>query len=162
MDDNEGLDIDPAIAEAMGFTGFGTQPNKKRKFNANDGIIDTSGFQAQQNAKGANSLPLGNRKPKAGNDNDSSTSTPLVDSATVAAHGSDPAIRGVTTGEGSKDSGSFVQSIPVPGSNTTVGPDEPNLQALRKGVKNERGDMVYFSPNFLEDPWKDLSLPKDM
>lgn len=30
------------------------------------------------------------------------------------------------------------------------------LAALRKGVKNERGDTVYFLPSFLEDPWKIL------
>jgi len=30
------------------------------------------------------------------------------------------------------------------------------LQALRKGVKNERGDVAYFLPSFIEDPWKVL------
>ena len=28
--------------------------------------------------------------------------------------------------------------------------------ALRRGVRNERGDMVYFDQSFLEDPWKGL------
>lgn len=27
---------------------------------------------------------------------------------------------------------------------------------MRKGVRNERGDTVYFQPSFLEDPWKKL------
>ena len=31
-----------------------------------------------------------------------------------------------------------------------------NLQALRRGVRNERGDMAYFLPSFLEDPWAKL------
>lgn len=31
-----------------------------------------------------------------------------------------------------------------------------SLQALRRGVRNERGDMAYFLPSFLEDPWRDL------
>ena len=31
-----------------------------------------------------------------------------------------------------------------------------SLQALRRGVRNERGDMAYFLPSFLEDPWKEL------
>lgn len=29
-------------------------------------------------------------------------------------------------------------------------------QAYRHGVKNEQGDIVYFLPGFLEDPWKEL------
>ena len=31
-----------------------------------------------------------------------------------------------------------------------------SLQALRRGIRNERGDMAYFLPSFLEDPWKEL------
>jgi hypothetical protein len=29
-------------------------------------------------------------------------------------------------------------------------------QALRRGIRNERGDMAYFLPSFLEDPWAKL------
>jgi len=32
-----------------------------------------------------------------------------------------------------------------------------NLQALRRGIRNERGDMAYFLPSFLEDPWANLT-----
>jgi hypothetical protein len=32
-----------------------------------------------------------------------------------------------------------------------------SLQALRRGIRNERGDMAYFLPSFLENPWKELS-----
>lgn len=35
-----------------------------------------------------------------------------------------------------------------------------NLQALRRGVRNERGDMAYFLPSFLEDPWEKLVAKK--
>jgi hypothetical protein len=30
-------------------------------------------------------------------------------------------------------------------------------QALRRGIRNERGDMAYFLPSFLEDPWAKLA-----
>lgn len=30
------------------------------------------------------------------------------------------------------------------------------LQALRKGVRNDRGDTVYFLPSFIQDPWTGL------
>ncbi|GAB7323270.1 hypothetical protein MBLNU13_g05749t2 [Cladosporium sp. NU13] len=29
-------------------------------------------------------------------------------------------------------------------------------QALRRGIRNERGDTAYFLPSFLEDPWAKL------
>jgi len=32
----------------------------------------------------------------------------------------------------------------------------PTQQAYRHGVKNEQGDMAYFLPSFLEDPWQEL------
>lgn len=34
--------------------------------------------------------------------------------------------------------------------------ESPNLELLRQGVKNVRGDLVYFLPSFLEDPWSGL------
>lgn len=39
----------------------------------------------------------------------------------------------------------------------TQGPlSQEELQALRRGVRNERGDVAYFLPSFVEDPWKGL------
>lgn len=35
-------------------------------------------------------------------------------------------------------------------------PDQQELSALRRGVKNARGDMAYFLPSFIEDPWSSL------
>ena len=35
-------------------------------------------------------------------------------------------------------------------------PSHEEMGALRRGVKNTRGDMVYFRPSFIEDPWKEL------
>ncbi|KAF2711791.1 hypothetical protein K504DRAFT_475540 [Pleomassaria siparia CBS 279.74] len=33
---------------------------------------------------------------------------------------------------------------------------ENDLYALRRGVKDEAGDMMYFLPSFVEDPWEKL------
>lgn len=33
---------------------------------------------------------------------------------------------------------------------------QDELQALRKGVRDERGDVAYFLPSFVEDPWEKL------
>ena len=35
-------------------------------------------------------------------------------------------------------------------------PSQQELMALRKGVRNARGDMVVFLPGFVEDPWRGL------
>lgn len=35
-----------------------------------------------------------------------------------------------------------------------------SLQALRRGVVNARGDMAYFLPSFVEDPWEKLETKK--
>ncbi|KAK8183257.1 hypothetical protein IWZ00DRAFT_547072 [Phyllosticta capitalensis] len=57
------------------------------------------------------------------------------------------------------------------GSNEAVGPTslpemldtqpastnaEPDLHALRNGIRNENGDIAYFLPSFIEDPWAHL------
>ncbi|KAK7513022.1 hypothetical protein IWZ03DRAFT_44029 [Phyllosticta citriasiana] len=39
-----------------------------------------------------------------------------------------------------------------PGSNFV----EPDLQALRNGIRDENGDIAYFLPSFIEDPWMRL------
>lgn len=35
-----------------------------------------------------------------------------------------------------------------------------SLQALRRGIRNDRGDTAYFLPSFLEDPWEKLVAKK--
>lgn len=37
---------------------------------------------------------------------------------------------------------------------------QPSLEDYRRGVKNDKGDLVIFLPSFLEDPWKDLEKTK--
>lgn len=107
--ENPDFEIDPAIAAAMGFSGFGNQ-NKKRKFDSNDGFVDPD-IQKKQQAQGsgANNVPLRERKaPSAQNQ------------APVVAGG------------------------------------KPTMEDLRHGVRNAKGDVAYFLPSFLEDPWEGL------
>ncbi|KAK3114437.1 hypothetical protein LTR53_007249 [Teratosphaeriaceae sp. CCFEE 6253] len=138
MSDSEDPEIDPAMAAAMGFTGFGGQPGKKRKYDANDTFVDPGlattqdGAKGRSTGKGANSLPLGARKPDRAQPK---PSTPAREGRSVVGvdntTGTEPAARHPSVGEAS-------------------------LQALRQGVPNERGDLVYFKPSFLEDPWASL------
>lgn len=134
---DEDFGIDPAIAEAMGFSGFGMQPGKKRKFDTNDGFIDPSLAKdtttTKSHGKGANSHPLG--KKMADRTNASSevgSAVPLVSAIETEAR--------LATRH--------------------LEPHQASLEALRHGVQNQRGDMVYFRPGFLEDPWERLRLRK--
>lgn len=117
------FEIDPAIAAAMGFSGFGTQPNKKRKFNANEGFVDPEIGKAGKAATGANNMPV--RQSKIANPAEDEPKS-IVPEATTSDH--------AASGQNEK----------------------PSLEALRQGVPNQRGDMVYFLPSFIEDPWTNL------
>ncbi|KAK5119411.1 hypothetical protein LTR85_007511 [Meristemomyces frigidus] len=152
MAEDDGFDIDPAIAEAMGFSGFGMQPGKKRKFDTDDGFVDPDAKQeakpgkSQSKSKGASHTPLGLR-PAQG-------SIAQDDSASLTAGGG-----ALGTGVGpeqARTAQSIQQQSPRLGPTTGGDSRHTDMQALRHGVANERGDMVYFLPSFIEDPWKHL------
>ncbi|KAI7164804.1 hypothetical protein KC349_g341 [Hortaea werneckii] len=132
MADQDDFEIDPAIAEAMGFSGFGTQPGgKKRKFDGGDAFVDPTIKKQPEaqgssdlagSARGANNTPLGQRSALSGAETVASTSEAHADQSPVGAEA----------------------------------PGQPDLQALRYGVKNDKEDTAYFLPSFIEDPWKGL------
>lgn len=142
MDDQE---IDPAIAEAMGFTSFGSK-RRKHAARADDAFIDDSGNQISAST-GANDIPLGTRAVAAsemkekiqehGNSKDNTAST------TRAEGGQEEQ----ATGEGEAQTDNWTPGFPTP----------QELAALRRGIKNARGDMVVFLPSFIQDPWKSLA-----
>lgn len=129
MDSSDDFEIDPAIAAAMGFSGFGKAPNKKRKYD-NDGFIDPD-ITAPQGTS-ANKLPIGERK-----------STKTTESAMHPSQTAEVPFR--TEPQVSRSHAPETDS---------KGP--PTLQALRNGVRNERGDLAIFLPSFIEDPWARL------
>ena len=55
MEAGEDIDIDPAIAAAMGFASFGTKPGEKRKYNSNDGYVDPGISSQVSNTKTSSS-----------------------------------------------------------------------------------------------------------
>ncbi|KEQ71959.1 hypothetical protein M436DRAFT_49081 [Aureobasidium namibiae CBS 147.97] len=142
MDD---LEIDPAIAEAMGFTSFGSK-RRKHAARADDAFVDDSGNQIPAST-GANDIPLGARPvPSAaaervqepGNTEHKAASMARVDDT----QNEQPRAVEAKAGEVQQDD--WTPGFPAP----------QELAALRRGVKNARGDMVVFMPSFIEDPWK--------
>lgn len=120
MEDDENFEVDPAIAAAMGFSGFGSKP-KKRKYN--DYFVDPSITNAAS-ATGANGVPT-REKPK------------KADEVQSLPHSAEKADE---NGVGD-----------VPADRTPS-----SLAQLRHGVRNQNGDIAYFLPSFIEDPWARL------
>lgn len=132
-------EIDPAIAEAMGFSGFGMQPGKKRKLNADMAFVDSSkvASEKQSSGKDAATVYSSNR-----------------DNAVPGGHHIDARGDGLNDQQGKPDAATAVVDTALP--SNIDGNDEQSLRALANGVRNKNGDMVYFLPNFLEDPWRNL------
>jgi hypothetical protein len=176
MDDT---DIDPEIAEAMGFSSFGG--TKRRKFN-HDAVVDT-----QPHKSGANTAPLGSRTAPANGHSQQlpvgQPSYPAYQSyqnpsqpnaggpSQMYQHGFDlpkrppkwPETQTQTqTPEKPADSQNLETSSPTTAFPTGVPKgffDKltwKELEAFRKGVKDENGDVAFFLPSFIEDPWAKL------
>jgi hypothetical protein len=141
------MEIDPEIAAMMGFGSFGG--NKKRKFGADDAFTDAQSGQqqeSQQVASKANAIPVAEARsrPVVPVQAPPPGELPLL---TFHLHYFYEWILTVpvdATRDNPRD------NITLPDGNTM------SLQALRRGIRNERGDMAYFLPSFLEDPWEKL------
>lgn len=47
-------------------------------------------------------------------------------------------------------------SYPNPASQSQHGRQKHDFKSLRKGIKDERGDLAYYDGSFVEDPWRGL------
>lgn len=192
MDD----EIDPEIAAAMGFTGFGAI-NKRKFGSTTDTFVDGQARKTQKSGTGANDTALGSRKKmEAGSNlqaenqesgqnktnggehmtnakgkNKMKANAPmgLADYITWGNNVAEPDTQTNVTQPDVTHSGSpfSAQSTSTPPGGALSGsagtsswpqgmPNQQELAALRRGVQNERGDMVFFLPSFIEDPWKGL------
>jgi hypothetical protein len=176
MDDT---DIDPEIAEAMGFTSFGG--TKRRKFN-HDAVVDT-----KPHPSGANTAPLGSRSnPVNGNSQQLPVGQPSYAGYQNSQHPKGPYAGGPsqtyqhgfdlpkrppkwpeTQMQMQAPEKSVESQIAEISSPTTAFPTGvpkgffdkltwKELEAFRKGVKDENGDVAFFLPSFIEDPWAKL------
>ncbi|KAI9858132.1 MAG: hypothetical protein M1824_004452 [Vezdaea acicularis] len=155
MSDDE-LEADPALLSLMGFNGFG-QPSKRRKFNPRtDSVLAPN---ASSVGTGGNTMALGERKQKKPGDNHSREDMGVYGEGMVKEE------EGMV-GPGNKELTRPVGLPPRPpvptGGKGGIAPGEAlneedrtelPLSAYAKGVRNARGDMVYFQPSFIEDPW---------
>lgn len=183
--DDASTDPDLAASLGFTSFGGAPRP-KRRKFNVHDTYIDPATASAskppaskgdQGHGKGANATSLGVRgRSAARNENEA---LPLSDEDTIV-----PASTTSSTAAIIHDTQASIRaSAPVPQhspaspailqlhSHARPGP-QPNahlasatdlagltpqdLQQLRAGVVMQNGDVAYFQPSFLEDPWEKL------
>jgi hypothetical protein len=161
-DDEEDMDM----AAAMGFSSFGA---KKRKYD------QANSPKPKADASGANTAPLGMRARKVAN-NEPETSG-YVDGVVDSSHPA-PAAKTAPKQPPSEGLAAFLaraQVIPdhrpqIQETNLTSADPSPvemisfggptiskaELNALRFGVRDERGDTAYFLPNFVQNPWEKM------
>lgn len=169
----------PDIAAAMGFASFGAKPNppkKKRKI---------AGTEPDHEGSGSNNTPLGMRaKDKSWRKREEGQERMVVKLGKGEVGGG-KGVDGIGRGEGSIDpvngeegqelstisrnlEGRFVQEgawdrglkgleqMGRGGGEGRRADGEWDWGALRRGVRDERGDMAFYDASFVEDPWRDL------
>lgn len=139
------LNMDPEMATAMGFTSFGTS-SKKRKYLHNDAIVDVA---IPDQGKGANSVPVGLRHAsKATEGVQAEAQNRELPLGAPAPRASQPKQRAEDASAHHIAGGVFSDQV------------RPELGAYVKGVSQANGDIAYFLPSFLEDPWAKLVMGK--
>lgn len=153
------------MAAMMGFSSFGAKPNppsKKRKLEQTAASKTGAG-----SGSGSNTMPLGkprgqkkdaDRGSQASGQQDMGRDEGYAQASETgegeervqgakgdggAAHGGDELMSGGNGHSGLLESGAE---------------GRPNWNVLRRGVKDERGDMAYYDASFVEDPWKHLKI----
>lgn len=161
-------DDDDEIAKAMGFSSFGG--TKKRKYE------ETASPKTKPDASGANSTRLGVRTkavedtPGKGKNVPEGNEDTILESTEAAqpfpSHAKGKAKQRAATGlAGFLAHGQTLPDKPNTHEVDMVsfgGPAIPRaeLNALRHGVKGEDGEIAYFLPSFVEDPWERLTRTK--
>ena len=155
------------MAAMMGFSSFGPKPNppsKKRKL----GQPAASGFGAESGS-GSNSMPLGKPRgqkketeggPRGLDEQDREWREGHVDSVeaerVVKAITEEKIDGGVkdTANRGQLSTGKTDNQAGLPAGGWQ---NQYDWHALRKGIKDESGDVAYYDASFVEDPWKHLT-----
>lgn len=164
---------DSDIAAAMGFSSFGG--TKKRKYDQSN-----SPKPAKADASGANSTQLGVRIKNTANkvsENDRSEDEILVDATASQAGIPSKKAQKPAAATGLADFLARAQTLPEKPPNVHQVDHKPSrvdssasemasfggpeiskaeLNALKFGVRNENGDVAYFLPNFVGDPWEGM------
>lgn len=152
-----------AVDAMMGFSSFGAKPNplsKKRKLDE----VATAGSSVASSS-GVNTMPLG--KPRAPIGEHGAVDAAQMREGEAKQHEDDSGVANADPEETIVGKG-YVHEQRV--NVTTTSPSSVqrataaaggqrnayNWHALRRGVRNEMGDVAYYDASFVEDPWEHL------
>ena len=155
------------MAQMMGFSSFGSKPNPQSKKRKREIAQLAASGPGAESGSGSNTMPLGKprRKPvdvkdeEAGNYEQSN-----VTGETVRFSDEHQQILGDQVPEEAVPDRDWRKESAKPSASQNAfaqstggrGQAQQDLYALRKGVRDQRGDVAYYNPSFIEDPWKDL------
>lgn len=156
------------MAQMMGFSDFGSKPkpqSKKRKRELAQ--LATSG-PGTESGSGSNAMPLGNPRRK----HDTGPNSPAKDGERDRCTSKDQGFRIGCPDRSMQAPNTNVSYISQSTPRESTRPElignergssareqqqsQHDWHALRKGVRDSRGDIAYYHPSFVEDPWKDL------
>jgi hypothetical protein len=137
MEDFEDPDVEAQMAQMMGFSTFGTKPDAKKQKTAQDTSVA---------ATSSNAVPLGQNGMQRRTLTHIPVHTKQEPGITAAADASTS-----PTTEHSKSA--FPTGVPMEIFDKLTWTE---LEAYRKGVKQGNGDLAWFLPSFIEDPWAKL------
>lgn len=149
------------MAATMGFSSFGSKPkppSKKRRL-----AQQSAAPSGLARGSGINTTPLGNPKRQTkleGAGSDPQNDRSVVDHQSDSRHVDNGTWQGFSGGRSHYEGGMEGAVSEANKYAATVRQDDQeeayNWHALRKGVKDEKGDVAYYDPSFVEDPWKHL------
>ena len=156
-DDGDEAPSDPEVdvAALMGFGSFGSKPHLKKKRKLNESGNAGTGANSVQ-------LPVNPRKRREevqGEDERSTYGSLPAKPAGQADDGGSPRPshhQADNAGFEAYNSAVTAEAHAIPRERGKMPNGDWNWYALRKGVRDENGDMAYFDKSFVEDPWARL------
>jgi hypothetical protein len=139
MDSEEQQEMDSKLGDVMGFTNFGAQPDTKKRKTSHDSPVTTTASSTQYP-----SLPINYNDMH----NQPLTHNPIHPPAPAAAAAGTSASPSTE-----QPKNAFPTGVPM---DIFYKLTWKELEAYRKGVKKENGDLAWFLPSFIEDPWAKL------
>jgi hypothetical protein len=145
MDFMDQEEIDARLGDMMGFTTFGMQPEAKKRKTSDDNPVTATGSNAQ---------PIGSRSNQNGMHQHPLTHNPAQQPPQVTAE----IMSSVASPSAEQQpKNAFPTGVPMEIFDKLTWKE---LEAYRKGVKKDNGDLAWFLPSFIEDPWAKLEKEK--
>lgn len=148
MEDSEDPDFTSEMGDLMGFSSFGMKPDAKKRKKGHDTPLAT-----QISSTGSNATPIGQKGAHSSQQMHqfAQNSAPQPTAAVPIIPNQNNQAGAVDAPK--KERSAFPTGVPMEILDKL---DWTELESYRKGVKEANGDIAWFLPSFIEDPWATL------